>query len=214
MSLFQPRALMSALLASGLLAASMLPQTAAAGEFSRTTMDKMGIFLSNFTECQITAITRQGFMDDPAEVVHFGMCHDWINNHKLFSNRNKCGKETSKYNEFVHLDPKRITESAKRYLGYKFTDHQSSPDYRIAYDGHTYCWPAADGEQTPYVYVTEAYSMDDGSIRVKGSSYYPDAEEKADDTINVRAVIMPHEYNGKATWYLLSLEVDPKPFPD
>ncbi len=197
----------------GALAAGVAPQEASAGEFSADQIKKMGIFLSNFTECSFTKVSKGSFVDNPEDMVRFAICHNWINNSKRFVFKKKCGAETSEFDSFAHLDPKFVAETIKKYLDYDFKEHRSSSDY-IVYDKHTYCIPAADGEQTPYVQVVSAKKQDDGTILVKGSSYYPDAEEKADGNVNVTAVIRPYKWNGKNTWSLVSMDMDPKPFPD
>lgn len=196
---------------AGTLAAGIALQEASAGEFTGTQLKKIGVFLSNFTECSFTSISRGNFIDHPDEMVKFAMCHNWINT-KRYRLTKKCGKESSKYNNFVQLDPKYVAETVKKYLDYDFREHQGYGDY-ITYDGHTYCMPAASGEQTPHVKAVSAQMMDDGTILVRGSSYYPDAETYADDNINVKAVIRPYVWNGNSTWSLVKLEMEEKPFP-
>ncbi len=208
----------SSIFCVGTVAACLMPSIVSANaevsqnSFDRKTMDKIGIFLSNFTECGFGNITKGAFIDDPAKMVEFAMCHNWRNNSKSFSMRKKCGKESGDFESFAHIDPKNMAASIKKYLDYDFKEHQTA-DY-IIYDGHTYCIPAGDGEQTPYVYATSAKVLDNGNIEIKGSSYYPDAEEKADDNINVTAVIKPHVWNGKKTWSLVSIQMTDKPFPE
>lgn len=204
---------LSSVILAGTLTAGMIPLEASAAEFTADQLKKMGVFLSNFTECNYTNISKGSFIDQPGEMVHFAMCHNWINNHKIFSMRKSCGKNSEEYEVFAHLDPKALAATIKKYLDYDFKEHQSYEDY-ITYDGHTYCMPAGDGEQTPNVKVVSAKKQDDGTILVRGSSFYPDAEEDADDNINVKAVIRPYVWNGKNTWSLVKMEMDEKPFPD
>ena len=196
----------------GTLAAGIVPDEASAAEFTQDQMKKMGIFLSNFTECSYTKITRGGFIDNPSEMVHFAVCHNWINNQKRFNLRKNCGKEKSEGDFYAHIDPKFIRETIKKYLDYDFKEHQGYEEY-ISYDGYTYCMPAGDGEETPYVKVVTAKKQNDGTILITGSSYYPEVEE-ADSNVNVRAVVRPYVWNGKNTWSLVSLDMDPKPYPD
>lgn len=185
---------------------------ASAAEFSRKQMDKMGIFLSNFTECNLQNVSRRDFIENPELVVRLGICHHWVNNHKLFSQARKCGGRTLEAGR--KLDPKQVEAVAARYLDLKFSRHVSVPDFGYHYDGKVYCMEPADGEMAMYVYVTSAIMNADGDIEITGSSYYPDAEEQADGDLNVKAVIRPHVYNGKDTWSLVNLSVRDKPFPD
>lgn len=207
------RLFLSSLILIGTLVYGMFPSDASAGEFSAEQMKKMGIFLSNFTECNYTTISRREFIDKPDEMVNFALCHNWINNFRSFTLKNSCGKEKTDGNYFAHLDPKNVEKTVKKYLDYDFSAHQGHGDY-IVYDGYTYCIPAADGEQHPAVKVVSADRQEDGTILVKGSSYYPDSEEDADDNINVKAVIKPYVWNGKDTWSLVSMNMEPKAFPD
>ena len=212
MKILNKSVFLSSMMLIGTLAAGIVPDEASAAEFTQDQMKKMGIFLSNFTECSYTKITRGSFIDNPSEMVHFAVCHNWINNQKRFNLRKNCGKEKSEGDFYAHIDPKFIRETIKKYLDYDFKEHKGYEDY-ISYDGYTYCMPAGDGEETPYVKVVTAKKQNDGTILITGSSYYPEVEE-ADSNVNVRAVVRPYVWNGKNTWSLVSLDMDPKPYPD
>lgn len=72
----------------------------------------------------------------------------------------------------------------------------------------------ADGVGFTYVEARSAEILEDGAIRIVGSSYYPAVEDRADGDENVTAVVKPHVYNGKNTWSLVEIHAREKPMPE
>ena len=117
------------------LCAAFFTPCAQAGEFSPEQLKKMGVFLSNFTECGFSEASRDDFVRNPRMVVRFGMCHHWMNNQKLFAPSKSCGSQKSEFDSYMKIDRKHLESSAARYLDLKFADHRSVPDENYFYDG-------------------------------------------------------------------------------
>ena len=197
----------SAIAALGLAAAvsAALPGTAAAAGdgFSKKELARMGVFLSNFSECSVKG-TREDIIKN--EIRCFGICHDFINNDKIVSMRDYCGDNK---NTSGHVAPERIIRNAKTYLNADLSvkDLKSELDnfMKVIYDGHTVCVNAFTQDYSE-IAVKSAVKQPDGSIKVTGLEYH-DEEKSEESASRVSAVIRHHTANGKQTWYLVSLDI-------
>lgn len=205
--LFMKFIIKTALAALGFAAAvtAALPGTAvAAGDgFSKKELAKMGVFLSNFSECSVKG-TRDDIINN--EIMWFGICHDFINNDKIVSMRDRCGdREVSA----AHVGPERIIRNAKTYLNADLSEKDLKSELdnfmKVIYDGHTVCTDAFTQDFSE-IEVTSAVKQKDGSIKVTGLEYH-DEEKSEESASRVSAVIRPHTANGKKTWYLVSLDI-------
>ena len=172
-------------------AVSVSPVYAAGSHYDKKTLKKMGVFLSNFTECFVYNNTRENMIKHPENIISFGICHNYDD---------KCANGT------MMIDRKFINESSRRYLNYDLKEFMSVENGY--YDGHNFRIHPADGEMLRQVEVLEAVPQDDGSIMVKGSTYIPDMGETPSNTPDLTAVIKPHTWNNKETWSLISIKVD------
>lgn len=191
-------------------AVSMSPVYAAGSNYDKKTLKKMGVFLSNFTECFIYNNTRENMIKHPENIISFGICHNYVNNFRgrfvevpgctVSSTDDKCANGT------MMIDRKFINESSRRYLNYDLKEFMSVENGY--YDGHNFRIHPADGEMVRHVEVLEAVPQDDGTILVKGSTYFPDMDETPSKNADLTAVIKPHTWNNKETWSLISIEVN------
>ena len=206
--MFMKFSIKTALAALGFAAAvtAALPGTAvAAGDgFSKKELAKMGVFLSNFSECSVKG-TREDIINN--EIMWFGICHDFINNDKIVSMRDYCGDNK---NTSGHVAPERIIRNAKTYLNADLSvkDLKSELDnfMKVIYDGHTVCVNAFTQDYSE-IAVKSAVKQPDGSIKVTGLEYHDEDVNPEERASKVSAVIRPHTVNDKKTWYLVSLDI-------
>jgi len=194
---------------------------------SAAELKKMSTFISNFTELwcfnfdlkaegsakdeEIDSgwgeMTHFGSPDAIADLIHFGIRHNYMNNYK--SRIKNCTVKDCEYGELV-IDGKYVAESVKKYfdLGLKnqtASYHGDSPYY---YDGEFYHFPGSDGEATFFADVKEVFKRDDGTLRMTGEIY--NADDKSDRPAIFEATAKPHKFGGKDTWTILSMKTDSK----
>ena len=176
----------------------------AAGDFKAAELKLMSTFLSNFTE--------QGFFDfdakeitnpdSPADMIRFGIRHNYINNYK--SRIAPCKIKDCPYGGLV-IEGKYVTESIKKYFDYDYKKlasvTESDPPYH--YDGKLYHFAGADGEAVYYARVDKAEKKTSGQIVMTGELY--NADDKDDILGTFEALAKPHKFGGKDTWAILSL---------
>jgi hypothetical protein len=176
-------------------------------DFSAADMKKMSTFLSNFTEL--------GFMDfdakeitneeDPADMVRFGIWHNYVNYYKSRISRSK--DKNDQWGSLV-IDGKYVKESVKKYFGYDMKKlpsvTESDPPYY--YDGKLYHFEGADGEAVYYARVDSASKNSSGQIVMTGELY--NAEDKDDKPGKFEAFAKPYKYGGKDTWAIVSIRTE------
>lgn len=180
--------------------------------------DRMGIFLSNFTELGLYDFDimkrdredgRLMHLGDPeniGELVRFGVIHNFINNPK--STIRKCKDASCPYGPYT-VSGKAVSASIRRYFDMSIK-HQSILDTKpeIYYYGELYHFSEpdqADGDITYYCKVTDV-SRDGGIFTMKGYLY--DVKNPSDRPAEFTAKARSHKYNKKDTWAVLSLAVD------
>ena len=110
-------------------AVSVSPVYAAGSHYDKKTLKKMGVFLSNFTECFVYNNTRENMIKHPENIISFGICHNYVNNFRgrfvevpgctVSSTDDKCANGT------MMIDRKFINESSRRYLNYDLKEFMS-----------------------------------------------------------------------------------------
>jgi hypothetical protein len=185
----------------------ILAESCSAAGFSKDDLKKMSTFLSNFTEL--------GFMDfdakevtneeDPADMVRFGIWHNYVNNYK--SRISQCKIKNCEWGSLV-MDGKYVKESVKKYFAYDMKKlpsiTESDPPYY--YDGKLYHFEGADGEAVYYARVREASKNDSGQIIMTGELY--NADDESDILGTFVAAAKPYKYDGKNTWAIISLKTE------
>ena len=106
---------------AGLMILGAAASASAKDEFSKDTMKKMGVFVSNFTECFFNNTTREEMTADNEKLVNFAMCHLNVNAWKssyiplpecLNSQKGMCA-----YGQFK-VSSDKVARVIKKYLDY------------------------------------------------------------------------------------------------
>lgn len=175
--------------------------------FSGAELKKMSTFLSNFTELGFMDFDAEILTneDDPADMIRFGIRHNYINNYK--SRIARCKKKDCEWGSLV-IEGKYVTESIKKYFGvdYKKLASVTESDLPFYYDGTYYHFEGADGEAVYYARVDEAVRDSEGRIVMRGEIY--NTEDKNDILGKFTALAKPHKFNGKDTWAILRMETE------
>jgi hypothetical protein len=179
----------------------------AAQGYSASDMKKMSTFLSNFTELGFMDFDAKELTneDNPADMVRFGIWHNYVNNYK--SRVSQCKIKNCEWGSLV-MDGKFVNESVKKYFAYDMKKlpsiTESDPPYH--YDGKLYHFDGADGEAVYYARVKEASKNDSGQIIMTGELY--NADDESDIRGIFEAAAKPYKYGGKNTWAIISLKTE------
>ena len=198
---FKARYLLSLLVVFFMVSAGLAEAAGSGAKLSVSKQDikRMSVFLSNFTEQGMMNIPDVSALTD-AELVHFGVWHNYINNSKRIKN-------TSSHK--LSLDAKIVAESVKKYFAIelKKTSFKSVNYFGqiFAYDGKNYIFDGADGDINPHAKVTEVYRAGN-NLLMKGKLYNPEDPGEIQGTF--KAYAKPWRYNGKDTWALISLTTE------
>ena len=157
-------------------------------------MARMGTFISNFTEAELYDIDIDTISME--ELVHFGVRHNYINNHK--SRIKRCPKKNCPYGECI-IDRKYVAESVKKYFAIDI-DHCSTDEGN--YDGKVYHFAMTDGVPD-YADVHEV-SRKGNTITMRGELYSAGVDEER--VASFVATAQPYKFNGKDTWSILTLK--------
>jgi hypothetical protein len=190
---------------------SAQPRSPQGLEASAAQLKLMSVFISNFTELSLFDFDAKELAsaNPPAELVSFGIWHNYRNNYK--SRIVPCKIKDCEWGGLT-IDGKYVTESVKKYfdIDLKPVSLEDS-EYRYHYDGKLYHFNGADGEMTHYADVREV-SKDGDVLIMKGifydveSMHLDDSENPADyQTATFEATAKPYKYGGKDTWAILSM---------
>lgn len=175
--------------------------------YSAADLKKMSVFLSNFTELGYMNFDAEEFTDEtaPDDMIRFGIWHNYINNFK--SRISRCKKKDCTFGSLV-IDGKYVTESIKKYfdVDYKKLASVTESDIPFHFDGKLYHFEGADGEAVYYARVDEAEKNAGGQIVMRGEIY--NADDEKDILGTFQALAKPHQFGGKNTWAILSLQTE------
>ncbi len=182
---------------------SQMAHNSHANEFSAAELKKMGIFLSNFTELGFRTFTAKEILneDKPYDMIYFGVMHNYVNNFKSRIKSNKSGMLT--------ISTKYVRESLKKYFGYtlnKYGSVKGTDGMDFILNGPLYEFQGADGEAVYYARVQKASTIGGNVIKMQGYLYNVDDEDDRNGLFT--ALALPHKYNGKNTWRIVSMEVE------
>ena len=166
-------------------------------------IQRMGIFISNFTEIGMFDIDIDDI--DNSELIRFGIAHNIINNPK--STLKKCTLRGCKYGPSL-MAGSAVTASVKRYFDLP-VKNKSLTEYanEAEYDGDNYHFDAREWrDDTVYYAEVQNVSRERGIITMTGELYNP--KKKSERPASFTATAKPHEWNGKDTWAILSLNVE------
>ncbi len=196
-------------------------------DFSPGQRTDLNVFLSNFSELDFPKFKRGDY--DFGTLVNFAYMHNKINS---FS-RDKIDVRTYDGESCYSISAADVDVCLERFLGVQI-DHRAfeMDSHSVGYDGERYYFLAADGEafnsfsvaksmveSDPGVYqVTfDVYNLDyevywDTGLEDK---YYAMTPEQARSSgvltrwCSGSAVLEDYDYNGRATWRLVSYEIEP-----
>ena len=168
---------------------------------SKKELDRMGIFLSNFTEVGLFDIDAKTI--DPDELVRFGIWHNYINNKKLIG---RCKDKNCEWGEST-VSAQSVAASVQKYFDMKLKHHSvDNSDVRAHYDGKLYHFGAADGGVIYYAEVQEVDYEGNNTLRMTGEIY--NLRDKKERPATFTALAKPHKWNKKDTWAILSMTTE------
>ena len=181
----------------------------------QTEIERMGIFISNFTEAGLFNfdLEEDGYDDvihfgDPAfnsELVRFGITHNVINNPK--STIKKCPDKKCGWGGSI-ISGQSVSASVKKYFDLAVKNRSLDDDAGEAYyDGRNYHIDPSDWKpETVYYAEVQEVSQRKGVITMTGELY--NLRNKKDRPATFTATAKPYTWNKKDTWAILSLNVD------
>ena len=163
---------------------------------SKSELKLMSVFVSNFIEVGMSNFDSDSLSN--SQLAHFGIWHNYRNN---FNSRiRRCPDKNCPHGGLI-IDKKYVAESVRKYFNRNIKHTGTKNEY---FDGDFYHFDGADGDnQQARVYEV---SREDGVIYMSGETYYPDNEDLEGQSFTAAA--RPYKYNGKNTWYILSLETE------
>ena len=178
-------------------AASPAPQS-----FTAQEMQRMGVFLSNFTEVGLYDIDAAALLagSDPRALLHFGVRHNYVNAFKRTVK--PCPVPGCPHGSLV-MDAADVGRVYLRYLGSKPAQPVNCEEY-AHFDGRRYHFEGADGEAAYYARVRSARRLPGGEVEMRGDIYNP--EEPSVVQASFVALARDHTWNNKPAWALISLK--------
>lgn len=160
-------------------------------DLTKDEREKLNTFFSNFSEVQMEPFNEQTISD--AEIIHFAVYHNHINNYKRFE---------SIGDNLIKIKKDYIDESAEKYLGTKVSTHQSTGEIEYA-DGY-YTIEDANGEAFYFSQIEDLFEVEDGfyfaivDVYVASSGWAGDYQSSPDTWTGDEAP----EYLQKMTAYI------------
>ena len=176
----------------------------------------MSTFLSNFTElgfCDFDVkesgpddIQHLGGDAGMADLIHFGVRHNYVNNFK--TRIKQCSKKNCEHGSLT-IDAKFVAESVKKYFDIDLKHRTVEGGTPYYFDGKLYHFEGADGEFVYHARVKEA-TKEGGVVRMTGYIYDADAEEEEERPDTFEAIAKPHKWEGKDAWAILYMKTVPE----
>ncbi len=170
--------------------------------------NKIGTFLSNFTECDYLNITREEMIESRDILVSFAMCHLDINAPKQFKDVSDCDKHPKEcsYGD-KKISDKAVAKVIKRYLAYDFNDFQPTDFHQYR---NNYFYMSYGAKELLYAAVVKnIYALSNGNLKVTAALYNTVTEKKpSEDAVTITAEIKPYVWDGKKTWSLVSIKTN------
>lgn len=179
-------------------------------------IQRMGIFISNFTEQGLynfdleedgdENILHLGNPDNVGDLIRFGIAHNIINNPK--STLKKCTRKNCEYGPNI-MSAKDVSRAVEKYFAIPDLEHQSVMGYspEAYFDGKNYHFnPKQWGEDKIYYAEVQEVSRGKRVITMEGELY--NLKRKSERPAFFRATAKPYKWAGKNTWSILSLKVN------
>lgn len=184
-------------------------------------LNRMGIFISNFTEVGMFDFDLEKDGDDAAihlgdpenfgELIYFGIIHNYINNPK--TTIKKCRDKDCPYGDLT-VSGKSVAASVKRYFDLDIkprSDLNRSPALYYDKNGlYHFAAPKNQGTDDAPIYYADVKNVKrspNGKIIIMTGDIY-NLNNKKDRPATFTATAKPYKWNGKNTWAVLSLTTD------
>ena len=147
-------------------------QTPKAVVLTSTERKALNIFFSNFAEANVKSFTQSNGIND-AEMINFGILHNYINSHSKF-------EPAGEYD--VKIKKSFLDETAKKYFGKTIANHKSIEG--VAYSNGYYTIPQSDGEAYTFAQIGDLMDIGnskftaDVNVYTAGSGWTGDAHAK------------------------------------
>ena len=171
-------------------------------EFSATQLEKMGTFISNFSELGMYSVDASD-LKNPDFLIRFGIWHIYRND-QAGTRARPCAADCPW--GALAVDGNAVAESIEKYFGVKLSRHRSVENdwLRCHWDGLRYHFSGADGEMNAFARVLKARKLPHGFVRMEGVFYNP--EEPENTGASFTALAKSSVWKGKAAWTLVKLE--------
>lgn len=176
--------------------------SANAAGFTASQMERMGVFLSNFTVLGYVNFERKDIINgkDPGKIIQFGIWHNYSNNPSTIKPCYQC-----QWGDMT-IDAIHIRQTMKRYFNYDLTDFPEveQAGYPYHFDGKRYHFSLVDKTgQGLYAQVIRAEQTADGNIAMTGYLYKPGNHRAV--TGKFKALASPHIWHQEKTWTILNI---------
>ena len=184
---------------------------------SQKELDRMGIFISNFTEVGMFEFDLEEFGDDTAihlgdpnnfgEFLYFGIMHAYINAPKSIK---KCRDKTCEYGDLT-VDGNTVINAVKKYFDVEIkpqSDLNRTPAIYYNKSDKLYHFEKPElPEPTYYAQVKNVKTSANGKIITMTGDIY-NFNKKSERPATFTATAKPHKWQGKNTWAILSLTTE------
>ncbi|MBQ4418442.1 MAG: hypothetical protein II870_02305 [Synergistaceae bacterium] len=184
---------------------------------SQKELDRMGIFISNFTEVGMFEFDLDEYGDDTAihlgdpnnfgEFLYFGIMHAYINAPKSIK---KCRDKTCEYGDLT-VDSKTVINAVKKYFDVEIkpqSDLNRTPAIYYNKSDKLYHFEKPElPEPTYYAQVKNVKTSANGKIITMTGDIY-NFNKKSERPATFTATAKPHKWQGKNTWAILSLTTE------
>ena len=177
-------------------------------------IDRMGIFLSNFTELGMYEFDVEdddgdetlhlGSSENMGELIKFGIGHNIINNKKLIG---KCTRKNCDYGSST-ISKESVAASVKKYFDLDVKHQDVLGDTPQAeFDGKLYHFDKDEfTNDTIYYCEVQNVTKDKKFVTMEGELYELGNKKNRPGFFVAKA--KPYKYNKKDTWAILSLSVE------
>ncbi len=196
------------------LAAALFVFTGVQNSYAASELDRMNIFLSNFTEVSMfdfdvddgenDEIIHLGNPENVGQLVYFGVAHNFLNNRK--STIKKCTDKNCPY-EFK-ISKAAVASSVEKYFNLKLGKVKKGElENGISFDGKDFHFDAPVSKDDVIYYVDiDDVDKEGKFITMTGEIY--NVKNKKERPATFTALAMPHTWNNKKTWAILEFKVE------
>ena len=182
--------------------------------YAASEIDRMNIFLSNFTEVSMfdfdvddgdnDEIIHLGNSENVGQLAYFGVAHNYLNNRK--STIKKCLDKNCPY-EFK-ISRAAVAASVEKYFNLKLGKiSKGEIGNGITFDGKDFHFDAPIGDDDA-IYYADIDEVDKSGKFISMTGEIYNTKNKKDRPATFTALAMPHTWNNKKTWAILEFKVE------